>query len=196
MAINSGVLDIGGNSVSVGNLSGTGGAILSTTAAVPAPLAVGGWKLRRRYRQRREPARFERGRQRHARPERGQRLHGTTAVSGGTLQFQGSSALPAASPINLQYGVLQIRNDGSGSRRHDRCGENNITLSLETFADVIAVGNLATSNSGNTVAFGVLSNGTTANALDGTINFTAANGYLQSYTGLELPGWDGASAPL
>ena len=103
--------------------------------------------------------------------------------------------MPAASPINLGFGVLQILNDGSVFGGTISLVNNNITLSLATTADVIAVGNLATGNSGNTVAFGVLSNGTTANDLKSNINFTAANGYLQSYTGLNLPGSVGATTP-
>ena len=191
MAVNSGVLDIGGNSVSVGNLSGAGGTILNNGGSA-GTFAVGSGSY---------GGVIADGASQLALSKVGSGMlvlnvanaySGATAVSGGTLQFQGSSALPAASPINLGSGVLQIRNDGSGSGGTIGVG-NNITLSLGTAADVIAVGNLATSNSGNTVAFGVLSNGTTANALNSTINFTAANGYLQSYTGLNLPGSTGFS---
>ena len=189
MAVNGGVLDIGGNSVSVGNLSGAGGTILNNGGSA-GTFAVGSGSY---------GGVIADGASQLALSKVGSGMlvlnganaySGATTVNGGTLQFQGSSALPAASPINLGSAVLQIRNDGSGSGGTIGLG-NNITLSLATSADVIDVGNLASSNSGNTVAFGVLSNGTTANALKSTINFTAANGYLQSYTGLNLPGSTG-----
>ena len=194
MAVNGGVLDLGGNSVSVGNLSGAGGTILNNGGSA-GTLAVGSGSYGGVIADGEGQLALSKVgsgmlvlnvRQRLQRRDHGQR---------GTLQFQGSSALPAASPINLGSAVLQIRNDGSGSGGTISLG-NNITLSLATSGDVIAVGNLATSNSGNTVAFGVLSNGTTANALKSNINFTAANGYLQSYTGLNLPGSTGATTLL
>ena len=195
MAVNSGVLDIGGNSVSVGNLSGTGGTILNNGGSA-GTLAIGSGSY---------GGVIADGASQLALSKVGNgtlvlnvanAYSGATTVTAGTLQFQGSGALPAASPINLGSGVLQILNDGSGSGGTISLVNNNITLSLATTADVIAVGNLATGNSGNTVAFGVLSNGTTANDLKSNINFTAANGYLQSYTGLNLPGSVGATTLL
>ncbi len=60
----------------------------------------------------------------------------------------------------------------------------------------MSVGDLTGLTTGNTAAFGVLSNGTSANALGSTITFTAANSYKQSYTGLNLAGLTGANTVL
>jgi fibronectin-binding autotransporter adhesin len=120
---------------------------------------------------------------------------GATSVSSGVLQISGGSALPAGSQVLLGSATLSLLNDGTGSGGTVSPG-NNITLSLATASDTINVGDLSTSNANNTVAFGVLSNGTTANALSSTINFTASNGYKQSFTGLNLPGSSGQSTVL
>ena len=60
----------------------------------------------------------------------------------------------------------------------------------------ISVGNNGSGNTGNTIVLGVLSNGTSASAFNSTINFTAANGYLQSYSGLNLSGSGGSTTIL
>jgi autotransporter-associated beta strand protein len=120
---------------------------------------------------------------------------GPTTLTSGTLQFQGSHSLPAASPINFAgASALQVLNDGTGSGGTINVG-NSIGLSAANTV-TINVGNLVSSNTGNTVAFGVLSNGTPANAFNSTIDFTAANGYLQSYSGLALPGGSGNTTTL
>ena len=114
---------------------------------------------------------------------------GGSNVSAGTLQFQGGPALPSGSPIGLGGGVVSIANDGSGSGGTISLG-NNLTLTASAAVD-IDVCNNGSGTTNNTVSFGTLSNGTPANALDSTINFTAANGYRQSFTGLNLPGSTG-----
>jgi fibronectin-binding autotransporter adhesin len=120
---------------------------------------------------------------------------GTTSLTAGTLQFQGGGSLPGASPISLGSANLQIHNDGSGSGGTISVG-NNITLSLQTTTDTINVGNLLSSNTGNTVAFGVLSNGASSTAFNSTFNFTGANGYVQSFSGLMLSGGGGQGTLL
>ena len=119
-------------------------------------------------------------------------------VTAGTLQIPGGRCLAHHQPDQPQYQVLRnFSTTGSGSGGTISLVNNDIHSSpWRQPRDVIAVGNLATGNSGNTVAFGVLSNGTTANDLKSNINFTAANGYLQSYTGLNLPGSVGATTLL
>ncbi len=125
---------------------------------------------------------------------------GGSNVNGGTLQFKGATgtALQSGSSINLGGGVVSIANDGSGSGGTINVG-NNITLTsaVSTTPTMgIDVRGATGSTSSNTVAFGVLSNGTTANALSSTINFTAANSYRQSFTGLNLPGATGYTTLL
>jgi autotransporter-associated beta strand protein len=115
---------------------------------------------------------------------------GTTSVTGGTLQFQGASALPSGSLLLVSSGQVSLDNDGAGSGGTIGVG-NNITISAATTKAAINVANNGSGNTGNTVAFGVLSNGTSANALASTINFTGANGYLQTFTSLNLPGSTG-----
>jgi fibronectin-binding autotransporter adhesin len=115
---------------------------------------------------------------------------GATNVGAGTLQINGSYALPAGSLVYIGSATLSYLNDGSGNGGTISAG-NNITLFWNTNNANINVGALNTTNTGNTVAFGALSVGTTANALNGTVIFTAANGYRQSYTGLNLGGLTG-----
>ena len=104
---------------------------------------------------------------------------GATTVSAGMLQISGGSALSSASPIFVASATpLNYLNDGSGNNGTISQG-NNITLTAATTA-TINVGNL-TANTGNTVAFGVLSASTTSG-----FTFTAANNYKQSYSGLNL----------
>ncbi len=118
---------------------------------------------------------------------------GGTNVNGGTLQFQGGPALPSGSPIGLGGGVISIANNGSGSSGTISLG-NNITLTAAATVGIDVRNN--GSNSNNTVAFGVLSNGLSTNAFSSTINLTAANGYQQTFTGLNLPGSTGQTTVL
>jgi fibronectin-binding autotransporter adhesin len=120
---------------------------------------------------------------------------GSTTISSGTMQFQGNRALPGTSAVSLGSATLQIYNDGTGNNGTISLGSS-ITLSAATTTDVISTGNLSAVNTGNTVAFGVLSNGTSANAFTSTFNFTGANGYLQSYSGLRLAGLTGNTTTL
>jgi fibronectin-binding autotransporter adhesin len=120
---------------------------------------------------------------------------GSSNVVAGTLQFQGGNSLPAASPVGLVAGTLSVRNDGNGSGGTIIAG-NNITILAAATADTINVGNLTAGHTGNTVVFGVLSNGSPSNNFNATINFTGANGYLQSYAGLNLCGNTGDGTTL
>lgn len=126
---------------------------------------------------------------------------GNTAVGAGTLQIAGPSALPAGSLVTMGSATFSYLNDGSGNNGTIQTGTgpgsgNNITLAWNTNIATINVGPLVTSNTGNTVAFGALSMGGSAAALNGTIIFTAANGYQQSYTALNLPGLTGQGTTL
>ncbi len=119
---------------------------------------------------------------------------GGTTVNLGTLSFAGAGAFPTSSnPVTLNGGTFQILQDGAGSAGTISLG-NAVTVATGTTLTV-AVGN-NTGNTGNTVAFGALNNGTTANNLTSTINFTGANSYLQSYTSLGLSGSSGGATTL
>jgi autotransporter-associated beta strand protein len=121
---------------------------------------------------------------------------GGTLINAGTLRFQGNASLPAASAIGLGSATLQYLDDGAGSNGTiDRTG-NPITLSVASTTDTIHVGNNGSTNTGNTVAFGALNNGTAANAFASTINFTGSNGYLQSFPSLGLSGLTGNGTTL
>jgi autotransporter-associated beta strand protein len=118
---------------------------------------------------------------------------GATTISAGVLQINGSGLSPN-SPISIANGItLNYFNDGTGNNGTISQG-NSITANTSV-TSTINVGNL-TANTGNTVAFGVLANGTSANALASTFNFTGANSYKQSYTGLNLPGTTGNNTSL
>ena len=97
-------------------------------------------------------------------------------------------------PIGIGGGVLSFANDGGGSGGTISLG-NSITLTAGGTIGIDARG-LTGSTSGNTVSFGVLSIGTSANALGTTTNFTGANGYVVSLAGLNLPGSTGATTVL
>jgi autotransporter-associated beta strand protein len=112
---------------------------------------------------------------------------GSTTVGGGVLSFRGNDAVPSGSAISLGSGTLQISNDGAGSNGTINVG-NSINQYISTTTSNINVGNNGSANTGNTVAFGALSVGNAATGFGSTINFTALNGYHQSYTGLNLPG--------
>jgi fibronectin-binding autotransporter adhesin len=118
---------------------------------------------------------------------------GGSNVNGGTLQFLGAKALPSGA-IGLGGGVISIANDGSGSGGTISLGSN-ITLTAGATVG-IDVRNNGSGNTNNVVSFGTLSNGTPVNALNSTINFTAANGYRQSFTGLNLSGSTGYTTVL
>ena len=114
---------------------------------------------------------------------------GGSNVSAGTCQFQGANALPTGGDIGLGGGVISIANDGSGSGGTISLG-NNITLTAAATVG-INVRNNGSGHTNNVVSFGIVSNGTPLNALNSSINFTAANGYLQSFAALNLPGATG-----
>jgi fibronectin-binding autotransporter adhesin len=117
---------------------------------------------------------------------------GATTLSAGTLQFAGSNALNGATPINIAgASTLQIRDDAA-TITHTA---NNLTVSSAGTV-TIDVGNNGGATTGSTVAFGALNNGTAANALATVFNFTAANGYKQSYSSLALPGLTGNNTTL
>ena len=120
---------------------------------------------------------------------------GITTLTNGTLTLRGDSALPANSPVSLLHnGTLKILQDGSGNNGSITVN-NNITLSCPATA-TIDVGNNGSLNTGNTVAFGALNNGTPLSTFSSTINFTGTNGYLQSFSTLRLTGLTGGSTTL
>ncbi len=121
---------------------------------------------------------------------------GGTIISAGVLRFKGNATLPAASQISLGSATLQYLDDGAGSNGTISRTGSGITLSLASTTDTIDVGNNGSANTGNTVAFGALNNGTPLNAFASTINFTGSNGYLQSYTSLGLTGLTGGNTTL
>jgi autotransporter-associated beta strand protein len=121
---------------------------------------------------------------------------GATALNAGILQFKGPGALPGASLISPSgTATLQILNDGAGSGGTIAVN-NNITLSAASTTFTNSVGNNGGGNTNNTVAFGALKNGATNNAFSSTINFTGANGYLQSFSSLGLSGLTGNGTTL
>ena len=91
---------------------------------------------------------------------------GTTTITTGPLQFQGSvnTSLPAASAISLGGGTLELRNDDSGTLAY------NNTVAVTT-TSTIDVGNNGGATTNSIVQFGAVSMGAT------TLNFTGANGY-------------------
>jgi autotransporter-associated beta strand protein len=117
---------------------------------------------------------------------------GATTLTTGTLQFAGSNALNGATPIAMAAATfLQIRDDAA-TITHTT---NNITI---TSAGTVTfdVANNGGATTGSTVAFGALNNGTAANALASFFDFTGANGYLQSFSTLALPGTTGNNTTL
>ncbi len=122
---------------------------------------------------------------------------GGSNITSGMLQFQGANALPSGA-IGLGGGTVSIASDGTGSGGTISLGNNiTVTAAVSTTPTVgIDVRNNGSGNTNNVVSFGTLSNGTPANAIDGTINFTAANGYRLSFLGLNLPGSTGYSTLL
>ena len=79
-------------------------------------------------------------------------------------------------------------NDGLGSGGTISVGNNINVTGILAAASNIYVGGLAGFNTGNTVAFGSLNFGSATAAISSSANFTAASGYLESFTGLKLPG--------
>ena len=123
-----------------------------------------------------------------------------TSVFGGVAQFLGATSLPGTSAISIGSAALQILNDGAGSGGTISLGSvtvvTNPPVVSATVNPTINVGNNGSGNTGNTVSFGALSNGTSANDLNSTITFTGANGYLQSFSSLALAGSSGANTKL
>ncbi|HET6246535.1 MAG TPA: autotransporter-associated beta strand repeat-containing protein [Tepidisphaeraceae bacterium] len=115
---------------------------------------------------------------------------GTTTVSGGTLTFPGAGTLSTSSAISLGNGTINILNNGSGSSATISLG-NAVSLVTGT-TSTLNVGNNGT-NTGNTVAFGALTNAGTSGA---TINLTASNGYLVSFPSASLPAGTGNNTTL
>jgi fibronectin-binding autotransporter adhesin len=122
---------------------------------------------------------------------------GGSNVTAGTLQFQGSGALPPGTIGGGGNGVFSLRLDGGGNGGTINVPDNiTLTVAGVTNGLTIDVGSLSGGRTGTTVSFGTLSNGTPANALNSAINFTAANGYIESFAGLNLPGATGYSTVL
>jgi autotransporter-associated beta strand protein len=127
---------------------------------------------------------------------------GGTTISAGTLQFLstvsgGNSvpSMPSGGTIQMSGGVLSVLADGTGSGGTISAPASNILMTAAATVG-INVGNFVSTNTGNTVSFGVLNNGTSANALASTFNVTGANGYGVSFAGLNLPGTTGNNTTL
>lgn len=116
---------------------------------------------------------------------------GGTNVNAGTLVAAGSVGALSLSTVNLGAATLSVKTDDFGTISQG----NTVTLSGSVTA-TINVGNNGGATTGSTVAFGALNNGTAANALASTINFTGSNGYLQSFSSLGLPGSTGQTTTL
>ena len=108
---------------------------------------------------------------------------GTTTISAGTLQFQATGATVYSVPNSLAFNIagnsgLSIAADGSGNGGTISV-PNNITLSAAATL-VLDTRNYASTNTGNTVSFGTLSNGAPSNAFASTFNFTGAVATLRA----------------
>jgi len=121
---------------------------------------------------------------------------GGTTVSAGTLSFNGGGAtagsmpLPSASAITLTGGTFQVLNDSAGTLAYGN------TVNLGSTTETISVGNNGGTNTGSTVAFGVLNAPATATNTQTTTTFNGSNGYGISFTGLNLPGTTGQTTTL
>ncbi len=128
---------------------------------------------------------------------------GGTTISAGTLQFQASAgagntvpSMPSGGTIALApAAALSIQADGTGSGGTISVPSGNITISSAGNVG-IQVGNYASTNTGNTIYFGALMNGTSANAQGSTFTFNAANGYITSVGTLGLTGLTGGNTVL
>ncbi len=110
---------------------------------------------------------------------------GSTNVSAGTLQFVGNLP-PSGSAVGMGGGTLSIANDNATSGTIS--AGNNITMTAGATVGIDTRA-LTGTNPNSVVSFGVLSNGTSANALASTFNLTGANGYTQSLHRTELAGF-------
>lgn len=82
--------------------------------------------------------------------------------------------------------TLQIRNDNGGTSNGTITFGNNVALNANNALGIIDLGNAGVlAATGNTVAFGALTNSTTANSI-GTLTINGANGYGASFTSIAL----------
>lgn len=123
---------------------------------------------------------------------------GPSNVTAGTLVFKGAGTLPSTGPVGITAAnTLEILNDGSGSNGTISQGNqvNILTSSNTAPYATLFVGPNTSNNTGNTIAMGLLNNQYN-NANVGFMNFTAANGYLISFTGIALPNTTGNNTEL
>jgi autotransporter-associated beta strand protein len=135
-------------------------------------------------------------------------VSGNNSYSGGTtldgaVQFQGPNALPANSPI-LMYATIagqtvhplfSMRVDGSGNNSTIDFTSNNMVLLGSASFDV---GSLSGTQTGNTVAYGVVSDGPAYTNVSFNLRAYSLNGtgYSISFAGLNLSGGNGNSTSL
>ncbi len=117
---------------------------------------------------------------------------GTTTLSSGTLIFAGAGTLPGSSAISVTgASAFTVLNNGAGNNGTIAQG-NTLTLNSNV-TETLNVGNNG-SNTGNTIAFGALSNPQNTGLANLAVN--GSNGYNVSFTSFALPGSNGQSSQL
>jgi len=114
----------------------------------------------------------------------------TLSGAGGITRVNSATNLGAANDTvtfssTTTAATLQVRSDGSGSNGSITFGNAVVFNGAASALGIIDVGNNGGSNTGNTVAFGALTNSGSGNA--GTLTINGANGYGVSFTNLVLP---------
>ena len=120
----------------------------------------------------------------------------TLSGAGGIMKVNSTTNLGAANDVisftSTVNNTLQVRNDGAGSNSSIPFG-NGVALNINAALATIDVGN-STANTGNTIAFGALTNSGAQTA--GTLTVNGANGYGVSFTSFALPNGTGATTTL
>lgn len=115
----------------------------------------------------------------------------TLSGAGGILKVNSATNLGATGDIvsftsTTTAATLQVRSDNGGTSNDTILFGNNIALNVNNALGIIDVGNAGVlAVTGNTVAFGALTNSTTANSI-GTLTINGANGYGVSFTSIAL----------
>ena len=116
----------------------------------------------------------------------------TLSGAGGIVKVNTPTNLGVANDLitftSTTNSTLQIRNDGTGSNGTIAFG-NGVALNVALAVATIDVGN-NTAYTGNTIAFGALTNNS------GILTINGANGYGVSFTSMVLPNGSGATTTL
>jgi len=116
----------------------------------------------------------------------------TLSSAGGIVKVNTPTNLGVANDLitftSTTNSTLQIRNDGTGSNGTIAFG-NGVALNVALAVATIDVGN-NTAYTGNTIAFGALTNNS------GILTINGANGYGVSFTSMVLPNGSGATTTL